>query len=388
MSSNISIKGSLSLSQTNTPTRVGERVSTELDLFNIETPYIGMIVYIADQDKYVYVKSLKSKKVGFKYVEDAQVDEYLPFATGEGVKDITLSGSTITITYSDNSTKNIYLPASSGGGNTYVSKIEDKNVAMTTEHGDFKVGTKVSALEGKSYDELFDGILFPTLNPSHGTPSLTGFVVSNTLVELGNDVLSVTEAQLKRATWTTYNNGMPYTGEVKSIIYNFNINNNSYSQISDLDNKVYESLGNQTYKATINYDAGQPPKNNKGVVVGNLACPEGKVEATRTINVTAPWYVYSVKQPLITWNNIAGAMSTGEFDVDPHTSENPQMFKLPRRINKLQMYNTVAKQFETVQTSDWNETSQVESINGINHVYYTYTYKGSARGSVKLKANF
>jgi hypothetical protein len=48
MSSNISIKGSLSLSQTNTPTRVGERVSTELDLFNIETPYIGMIVYIAD----------------------------------------------------------------------------------------------------------------------------------------------------------------------------------------------------------------------------------------------------------------------------------------------------------------------------------------------------
>ena len=157
MSSNISIKGSLSLSQTNTPTRVGERVSTELDLFNIETPYIGMIVYIADQDKYVYVKSLKSKKVGFKYVENAQVDEYAPFATGEGVKDITLSNGVLTVTYSDDSTNTIVIP--SGGSNIYSSKIEDKNVAMTTKYGDYAVGTKVSALEGKSYDELFDGNL-------------------------------------------------------------------------------------------------------------------------------------------------------------------------------------------------------------------------------------
>ena len=76
MSNNISIKGSLSLSQTNTPTRSGERITTESDIFNIETPYIGMIVYIEDQDKYVSVKSLKSKKVGFKTIENAQVNTY------------------------------------------------------------------------------------------------------------------------------------------------------------------------------------------------------------------------------------------------------------------------------------------------------------------------
>lgn len=84
MSSNISIKGSLSLSQVNTPTRAGERVTTESEIFNIETPYIGMIVYIEDQDKYVSVKTLKSKKVGFKVVENAQVNTYEPLITTSG----------------------------------------------------------------------------------------------------------------------------------------------------------------------------------------------------------------------------------------------------------------------------------------------------------------
>lgn len=377
MSSNISIKGSLSLSQTNTPTRVGERVSTELDLFNIETPYIGMIVYIADQDKYVYVKSLKSKKVGFKYVENAQVDEYAPFATGEGVKDITLSNGVLTVTYSDDSTNTIVIPG--GGSNIYSSKIEDKNVAMTTKYGDYGVGTKVSALEGKSYDELFDGILFPTIDPSHGIPSLTGFVLNpnNTVVEIGTAVASISEAGLNKATWTTYNNGMAYAGDIKSIIYEFSINDYLYSNISDLSGKVFDTLGNHTYKATIHYNAGKAPKNNKGVVVEGLACPEGSVSATRTVNVTAPWFVYDQKQSLIPWNPTVGAMSTGEFTVQPHTADNPQRFKLPRKATSMQMYNTVAKQFETVSLNDWDESSD-----------FTYTYTGSARGSVKLKVNF
>jgi hypothetical protein len=165
---------------------------------------------------------------------------------------------------------------------------------MTTKYGDYGVGTKVSALEGKSYDELFDGILFPTIDPSHGTPSLTGFVLNpnNTVVEIGTAVASISEAGLNKATWTTYNNGMAYAGDIKSIIYEFSINDYLYSNISDLSGKVFDTLGNHTYKATIHYNAGKAPKNNKGVVVEGLACPEGSVSATRTVNVTAPWFVY------------------------------------------------------------------------------------------------
>lgn len=384
------MSGTISMSSTNSPTREGQRVTTENEIVNISAPFIGLVIYIEDQDRFVYVKSLKNKKVGNFEIKDALVDEYAPFAAGstEGVKDVTLSNNVITVTYTNGSTNTIILP-SGGGSNVYTSKIEDKNVAMTSNLGDYKIGTKVSALEGKTYDELFDGILFPTINPTHGTPSLTGFVVNGSLVEIGSDVLTITEAGFNKSTWTTYNNGMAYAGDVESITYEFNINGIQYSEISDLVNKQYLTLGNQTYKATINYSAGKAPKNNKGVVVESLACPAGTISATRTVNVTAPWYASTVsgqliKQSLISWNTTVGAMVTGEFDLAPHTFDNPQSFKLPRKATVLQMYNTVAKQFETVSLSDWVESSEL--INGVN--YFTYSYTGSARGSVKLKVNF
>jgi hypothetical protein len=52
------------------------------------------------------------------------------------------------------------------------------------------------------------------------------------------------------------------------------------------------------------------------------------------------------------------------------------------------MYNTVAKQFENVAISDWEETVTMEKINGVDKNYYTYTYKGANRSSVKLIIKF
>lgn len=76
MSSDVLVSGSLQMSTVNTPTREGQRVTTESDIVNIKTPYIGLIIYIEDQDKYVYVKSLKSKRVGNFEIQNAQINEY------------------------------------------------------------------------------------------------------------------------------------------------------------------------------------------------------------------------------------------------------------------------------------------------------------------------
>ena len=82
--SNVLIGGSLALSINNEPTRVGQRVSTESDIDNIPAPFIGLIVYIEDQDSFVYVKSLKSRKVGNFEIKNALVDEYKPLSSGGG----------------------------------------------------------------------------------------------------------------------------------------------------------------------------------------------------------------------------------------------------------------------------------------------------------------
>jgi hypothetical protein len=36
------------MSTVNTPTREGQRVTTESDIVNIKTPYVGLIIYIED----------------------------------------------------------------------------------------------------------------------------------------------------------------------------------------------------------------------------------------------------------------------------------------------------------------------------------------------------
>lgn len=317
-------------------------------------------------------------------------------AVGKSVQDITLVNGVMTITYTDASTTTVEV-----GSGKYKSNIEDKDVAMTTKFGDYVVGTKVSALEGKTYDELFDGILFPSVNPTkNGDPSVSAFALASSTspVELGTSVISISEAGLNRNTWKTYNNNAPYAGEVTGVAYTFTINGSTYSAISDLAEKTYTTLGNHTYKAVVSYAQGITPVNNKGVEVASLACPAGSKEATRTVNVTAPWYASTAtagsltKQSLISWNTTAGAMQAGAdgvgFEVKPHTAVAPQMFKLPRKASSLQMYSTVSKSFEGVALSDWTEESAVEKVNGVDHTYYTYTYKGADRGSVKLIVKF
>lgn len=80
----VSLSGSIVQSSQDVPTRSGQRVETESEIANIGTPYRGMIIYIADQDSYVYVKTLKSKKIGRFEIKNALVDEYKPLSSGGG----------------------------------------------------------------------------------------------------------------------------------------------------------------------------------------------------------------------------------------------------------------------------------------------------------------
>lgn len=80
MSSKILLGGSVSMQNPNTPTREGQRVPTESDIAKINSPFIGLIIYVEDQDQFYYVASLKSKKVGNFEIKNALVDEYKVFS--------------------------------------------------------------------------------------------------------------------------------------------------------------------------------------------------------------------------------------------------------------------------------------------------------------------
>jgi hypothetical protein len=54
------------------------------DFPNIETPYIGMLIYTLDDGKFWVVTKLKSKLIGSMAVENMAIDKYVEFPSGGG----------------------------------------------------------------------------------------------------------------------------------------------------------------------------------------------------------------------------------------------------------------------------------------------------------------
>ena len=76
------IEGGLKISTPNIPTDMRTRIETITDIVDIPLPYVGMLVYVLDEEKYYIVKTLKSKTVAGVEVENAVVDKYEVFVSG------------------------------------------------------------------------------------------------------------------------------------------------------------------------------------------------------------------------------------------------------------------------------------------------------------------
>jgi hypothetical protein len=87
--------------------------------------------------------------------------KYNPEEHGEGI-------------YFTNDTSEIlHNGMSYSGKKDYTSSLEDKTLETAYDIGGIKKGTKVEDLEGKTYNDLFDEILFPTVYPTFVDPSAT-----------------------------------------------------------------------------------------------------------------------------------------------------------------------------------------------------------------------
>lgn len=71
----IVVSGSLMPSVKNVPLDDRTRVATFDDLFKIELPFKGMVVFVEDEEKFYVVKKLKAKTIGPANIEDSLVDE-------------------------------------------------------------------------------------------------------------------------------------------------------------------------------------------------------------------------------------------------------------------------------------------------------------------------
>ena len=260
-----------------------------------------------------------------------------------------------------------------------------KNSVITNKITNF--GSRINELE-----IAVDEILNPTINPTFINPnasiSLVGY---NSLMEIGSEGPTVSNFK------TSYNAGSININGVKQNDRggSHNVTESFIFINSDPTNKELPKtilLGNTTFKYRAYYKEGPQPKDNKGNDYGSPLA-EGYVDSVAlTINGTWPWYASTstatsenpvIKQSLVTW---ASTMKTGNFTLRPSGSL-PQVFKLPKQIKSLQMKNAVG-QMETVELTDYTETTEIITLNGNTQTYYVYTYNGSTRGEVTLNATF
>lgn len=302
------------------------------------------------------------------------------------VENITLEGGVMRITYTDGTTSTYQIDSG-----VYQPAIEDMNLSMPNTVGGLDKGTTVGELTGKTYNQLFDDLLFPTVYPEFINPSAS-IALKNyaNIQEVGSTAPTSANFDCEYNPGSIVLNGVKQNnrgGESQLL--------NSYIHVSGnqtLPQKVAEGNTKYTYRAA--YEEGPQPKDNKGNDYDSPLSSGTVDSASVTVNGTYPWYATTItagtltKQSLISWNATPGSMSTGGFELVPHTQELPQQFKLPRPASSIQIYNTVSGKFEDDSLLSWDVASSDEVINEVDHTYYTYSHNGSNRGSVKLIVKF
>ena len=116
---------------------------------------------------------LRSLEYMFKESDDVYFyDSYADFPKQGTPKKIYVSKKETTLYIWENE----YIQL--GGISSYESEIQDKETIVPESIGGIEAGTKLSQLEGKTFGQMFDYLLFPEINPTVQNPSASISFVS------------------------------------------------------------------------------------------------------------------------------------------------------------------------------------------------------------------
>lgn len=181
--------------------------------------------------------------------------------------------------------------ASSQNLYTYNSNIEDGTIAMVENYGDFKAGTKVSDLSGKmTYNQLFDGILFPTVYPTYTDPS-AGLSFKN--YSSPREVGSIGPT-LKNNFNISFSRGAI---KINNVFQDYRVGEldeeNSFIYVGNASNTTIPTTvteGNTFFYYRATYGVGPQPKDNKGNNYESPA-PAGKKDSY-ALTLTGTYYAF------------------------------------------------------------------------------------------------
>lgn len=283
--------------------------------------------------------------------------------------------SKLVITYVDDSTKEIALSTASG---EYESNIEDKSLAMPNAVGGIAKGTKLEALEGKSYNAIFDDLLFPTVNPTFTAPSASISLKNySTTQEVGATAPAASNFTTGYSAGAINLNGVKQSDRGGS-------HNTADSFIyygSSADNKTLPTVvaeGSVSYKYRAAFNEGPQPKDNKGNDYSSPLAASTVDSSAATVYGVYPYYTNSVNNESFAKLSLTNKTTLSEIKFVAE-GPNKHAFKLPAKytLTKTELLNTLSGKYENFATSNWTVTTETISVQGNDVSYKVYTRNDS-----------
>lgn len=313
------------------------------------------------------------------------------------------------ITVSVNSSDNIITIDSSGGSGVYDTDL-DSGLTMPEKVGGYPAGTDVSSLYGDSIVNMFDNLLFPTVDPTYQLPSCVFDAVvtsgEQSLLQMIGGIINVDfTSTLDKGEIDINGNFQDYRSGDASIFFYSDPSSDSLLvdtvAVSNLDTQSVTGFlvneGEQSFIAYVNYKEGPQPINNKGENVDSPLVPGDTMPLQNiTFEGVYPYFAttddidVNTIQPLTSLVNLSSIdiwLISENYPINPSR----QTVRFPNNfgaVTSFETWNTTTLQWQTSPSNEWDLTSIQVDINGTNVSYREYTYISNSRSTTQVRFIF
>jgi len=314
-------------------------------------------------------------------------------ATGSLIATASVDSNTITFTKGDASTFEITVDTGSGGGGvgTYSNATGTPANFPNDDNPSIASGTTFS---NKTFQEMMDLMLYPTLNPTLTAPSSTFTISPSGLKEIGEVISTITLSSTfsKGSISPAYGTTGFRSGDPNTYVYTgTGTSNNSSTSLTDTEtvSSYTVTQGANSWTGKVSYDAGPQPLDSDG---GNFnsPLPAGDTSTiTRTITGVYPVFATTstigtlTKQSLqvmTTYIQVSMVAETGNGD--KQTIDIPNDWSA---VTDIQQLNTLSGEYESVGLSSFTTSATTQTVQGSSVNYTKYTYNGAQIGARTLR---
>lgn len=266
---------------------------------------------------------------------------------------------------------------SSGGGSLQTA------ITASVDVGGIKIGDAYAV--GTNYDKLWQDLIDPVQTPILTNPSLS-ISGGSTLLETGSSVSRNIVLTFDRG---SINPAYGTSGYRSGTAIDYALNNGTTQSSNTFTVTVTSS--NNEFTGTVNYSAGEQPKNNKGENY-STPLPAGSCNSSKLTYtfVDALWSNTANITTISKMSLVSKSVRQKDFVFPAQTVANPEVFDVPASwtVTNIQVKNDLSGQYDDAvdQFTVTNVTHNDAAGNSVNYKRYTCNlgYDTGAR-TVRLK---